>query len=333
MITNTADQDYAQTPDEFGFDKSFESKREEGHPFAQLINPSAPLMDEDGNPTNQPYGIAIRSDNAEKIGLKNLEENGWKEVLYKFTGGSEKLWMTRTPRFLVVKKTPVYALDRESKKTLGKFDTKTYNKLLHKTFTEAFILILGNNNELLHSIPEVDEFEVGGEENLPIPLKIKLGGAGGSRFGVAYKSYDKELKLEKGFLSELELAYAQIRGEKKKTKMNSVWYAHAVFAPTITSKPAGTAPNVKDVCDFSKYEVPTPKNLGRNLIKGSSDLSKLIIALHNKYEEYTPRLGVENDINDADIEEFGTATTTPSSAYMAGTQVNRLNTDADIPPY
>jgi hypothetical protein len=337
MATNTAVQDYAQTAaaDEFGFDSSFESKRDEGHPFAQLINPSAPLMDEEGNPTNQPYGFAIRSDNAEKVGLTNLEENGWKEVEYKFTSGTEKLWMSRTPRFIVVKKTSVYTLDRATKRNLGKFNEKTYNNLLHKTFTEAFIFILGKDNEFLHSIPEVDEYEVGVEEALPIPLKIKLGGAGGSRFGVAYKSYDKELKLEKGFLAELELAYAQLRGEKKPKKMNSIWYAHAIFAPTITSKPAGKAPNIKDVCDFSRYEVPTPQNLGRNLIKGSSDLSKLLIAVHNKYEEYVPKIGVENDIKDADVEEFGTATTTPASAYMAGTQVTKLEatTDADMPPY
>lgn len=333
MATNTAVQDQAQTTavDEFGFDESFESKRDEGHPFAQLINPSDPLMDDDGNTINQPYGLAIRSDNAEKVGLHSLEENGWKEVEYKFTGGSEKLWITREPRFLVVKKTPVYTLDRATKRTLGKFNEKTYNKLLHKTFTEAFILIVGKKNELLHAIPEVDDFEVGAEEALPTPLKIKLGGAGGSRFGVAYKSYDKELKLEKGFLAELELAYAQLKGEKKPKKMNSTWYAHAIFAPTIVGKPAGTAPNIKNVCDFSRYEVPTPQTLSRSLIKGTSDLSKVIIAVHNKYEEYSTKVGVLNDINDADVEEFGTATTTPAS-YMAGTQVAKLD-DADIPPY
>jgi len=140
-----------------------------------------------------------------------------------------------------------------------------------------------------------------------MPLKIKLGGAGGTRFGVSYKSYDKELKLEKGL--------------------------------TITSKPAGTPPNVKDVCDFSKYEVPTPEKLGQNLIKAKTELSKLIIAIHNKYEQYTPKIGSTNlDILD-DVEEFGTATSgrpkVPASAYMAGTQVTAKIevSDADMPPY
>ncbi|OBQ43629.1 MAG: hypothetical protein AN484_11540 [Aphanizomenon flos-aquae WA102] len=341
MVASNTAINTAAAENEFGFDESFESKRNEGHPFAQLINPSMPISDEEGNSRLQPYGLAIRLDNAEKVGLTStsLTENGWEEVDYKFTSGSEKLWMTRKPRFVIVKKTPVFVLDKSTKRTVGKFDEKVYNNLLHKTFTEAFILILGKNNELLHSIPEGDEFDPESEEALPMPLKIKLGGAGGTRFGVSYRSYDRELKLEKGFIAELELAYAQLRGEKKPKKMNSIWYAHGIFAPTITSKPAGTPPNVKDVCDFSRYEVPTPEKLGQNLIKGKTELSKLIIAIHNKYEQYTPKIGSTNlDILD-DVEEFGTATSgrpkVPASAYMAGTQVTAKIevSDADMPPY
>jgi len=193
MVASNTAINTAAAENEFGFDESFESKRNEGHPFAQLINPSMPISDEEGNSRLQPYGLAIRLDNAEKVGLTStsLTENGWEEVDYKFTSGSEKLWMTRKPRFVIVKKTPVFVLDKSTKRTVGKFDEKVYNNLLHKTFTEAFILILGKNNELLHSIPEGDEFDPESEEALPMPLKIKLGGAGGTRFGVSYNHTTK----------------------------------------------------------------------------------------------------------------------------------------------
>lgn len=329
---------------DFGFDESFESKVGEAFPFGQLINPSI-VYNEDGTTFNQPHGLGIRADNAERVGLTKLEENGWQLVDYQFTSGTEKVWITKKPRFVVIRKTPVYTLDRSTKRVIGALDKKTYDNRIHKPFTELFILILGQNNELLHAIPEVDQFDVEAEEALPTPIKVKFGGAGGSRFGAAYKSWDSELKIGKGFIHELELAYSQLRGEKTPKRMKPVWHSHGIFAPEITSKMAGVAPNVKPVCDFSKYEIPTPQNLGNNLVKANTDISKYIIALHNKYEEYLPKVGGLNDVEDEEdttTQEFGTASTkrnngstTPASAYMGNSSVGKATDefDTEYPPY
>jgi len=249
----------------FNFDHDkFNAPPTEMLPWCQMINPQW------GQNGLKPYGLAITLEKANLVGF--TPDENWQQVEYTFgSGESTTLFITTTPRLLVVRRGSVCIKDRATGITLGRladhYDAFMSEKLKFKTFTRYLIFLVGQNQNLLHHSP----------------LRLTMSGAAGASFGAAFRS-TKTDQVAGGFTVELEKAYAAYRQQPVIAK-SALFHAHGIFCPVISSVEKGDGQKAL-VAATIDYGHPTGDNLTEYLIAANSDESTLICQTFEEYKDF-----------------------------------------------
>jgi len=249
-------------------DDKFKAPASEVLPWCQMINPQW------GENGIKPYGLAITQEKANIVGF--TPDENWQQVEYTFGSGEiVQLFITTTPRLLVLHRGPVCIKDRTTNTTLGRlvdhYDTFTSEKLKFKTFTRYLIFLVGKNQKLLHHSP----------------LRLTLSGASGASFSTAFRT-SKNGQVTSGFTLELEKAYAAFR-QQPLTAKGGLFHAHGVFCPIITSEERGMTPNKALVAVTVDYEHPTAETLVDYLIPINSEGSAAICQAFETYQDFAAK--------------------------------------------
>ena len=249
----------------FNFDDDkFKAPASEVLPWCQIINPQ---WSQDGL---KPYGLAITQEKANIVGF--TPDENWQQVEYTFASGEiTPLFITTTPRLLVVRRGPVFIKDRSTGITLGRladyYDTFMSEKLKFKTFTRYLIFLVGQNQKFLHESP----------------LRLTMSGAAAASFGEAFRSY-KAGVVAGGFTLELEKAYAAYHNQSVTAK-SALFHAHGIFCPIIDSVEKGTEKKAL-VAATVDYGHPTGENLKEYLIASNSEESAIICQTFEDYKDF-----------------------------------------------
>lgn len=247
----------------FDFDDAkFKALPSEVLPWCQMINPQ---WGQDGL---RPYGLAISQEKANMVGF--TPDENWQQIEYAFGSGEvATLFITTTPRLLVVRRGPVCIKDRSTGVTLGRladyYDIFMSEKLKFKTFNRFLIFLVGQNQKLLHQSP----------------LRLTISGAAGASFGEAFRSS----RGGPDFTVELEKAYATYRQQPFTTK-GSLFHAHGIFCPVIESIEKGIGPNKALVAATVDYGHPTADNLTEYLIASNSEESAVLCQTFEDYKDF-----------------------------------------------
>ncbi|MEP0857205.1 DUF5895 domain-containing protein [Trichocoleus sp. DQ-U1] len=245
-------------------DDKFNAPPSQVIPWCQMINPRY------GKTGIQPHGLAIKLDNANAVGFK--PDATWDQVQHEFSTGVETLFITTTPRLVIVRRGPLSVKDRETGMKLGTFkdnyDAFLADKLKFKTFTRHLIFLVGEKQKLLHHLP----------------LQLTVNGAAGASFGKSYCEM-KQGQVVGGFIAELEKAYAQYR-KQPLTPKGPLFHAHGIFCPLIEMEERGSGTNTALVASTVDYEHPTAKNLTEYLISSSSEESAIICKTFEEYQDF-----------------------------------------------
>jgi hypothetical protein len=248
----------------------------------------------------QPHGLAIKLDNAHAVGFQ-ADEN-WQQVEHEFTSGVESVFISTTPRLVIVRKGPLSVKDRESGLKLGtlkeNYDAFLADKLKFKTFTRYLIFLVGENQKFLHESP----------------LQLTLNGAAGASFSKSYCEYQQG-KIVGGFAAELEKAYAAYR-KQPITSKGPLFHAHGIFCPIIECEERGIEPNTVMVASTVDYKRPTVTTLTQYLIASDSPESAIISKNFEEYKDFgkepvkpeAPKMemaGVSSSYVYADEDDFG----------------------------
>ncbi|MBD2776872.1 DUF5895 domain-containing protein [Iningainema tapete] len=277
-------------------DEKFNAPPSQVIPWCQMINPR---YGEDGI---QPYGLAVKLDNAHTVGFQ--PDDNWHQVEHEFSSGNETVFITTTPRLVVVRRGPLSVKDRETGAKLGtlkdNYDAFLADKLKFRTFTRYLIFLVGENKEFLHESP----------------LQLTLNGVAGVSFSKAYCEYQQG-RITGGFLGELEKAYAGFR-KLPPTPKGPLFHAHGIFCPIIDCEERGIDQNTVLVASTVDYKHPTVSTLTQYLIASDADESAI---LSKTFEEY---------------KEFGKEPVKPESKMeMAAVSTSYVYPDEDFayPPY
>lgn len=284
-----------KTSGKFDFeDDKFNAPPSQVLPWCQMINPRY------GQDHIQPYGLAIKLDNAHAVGFK--PDDNWQQMEHEFSSGSETVYITTTPRLVVVRRGPLSVKDRETGVKLGTlkdhYDAFLADKLKFKTFTRYLIFVVGENKEFLHELP----------------LQLTLNGAAGASFSKSYCEYQQG-RITGGFLAELEKTYAAYR-KLPLTPKGPLFHAHGIFCPIIDSEERGIEPNTVLVASTVDYKHPTVSTLTQYLIASDAPESEVIIRNYEEYKEFgkepikvePPKMvaaGVSNSYIYPDEDDFG----------------------------
>lgn len=259
-------------------DEKYNAPASQVIPWCQMINPRY------GTDGLQPHGLAIKLDNANGIGFR--PDNNWQEIDHEFSSGVETVFITTTPRLVVVRRGPLSVKDRETGVKLGtlrdNYDAFLADKLKFKTFTRYLIYLVGEDKKFLHESP----------------LQLTLNGAAGASFSKAYSEYQQG-RIVSGFLAELEKAYAGYR-KLPPTPKGSLFHAHGIFSPIINCEERGIEPNTVLVASTVDYKHPTVSTLTQYLIASDSQESEIICKTYEEYKEFgkdavkveTPKMAV-----------------------------------------
>jgi hypothetical protein len=262
-------------------DPRYESNRSTSLPYAQVINPAIDLAA--NPPVIKPYGYAITQANAEAIGF--TPDESWQFVeRYKFqSGDASALYLTQSPRLLVIRSSEVFLRDRDTQEFVGTLaqhrDRYNANRQRYKTFNHRLILFLDQNNQPLHRSP----------------LQLTLSGAAGATFADHFAKYERG-RLAAGFCRELAQAYSDHRHMPYRDK-GELFSAHGVFQLQVQSQKKGEGTNTGLVSSVVGHDIPTPATLSNLLISPVSELGQLIQTL---YEDY-PQFGKHSE---SSLEEF-----------------------------
>ncbi len=284
------------TPTNFDFeDDKFNAPPSQVIPWCQMINPTR------SDHSEQPYGLAIRVDNAKAVGF--TANANWQLVDYTFsTGEIQQLFISNAPRLVIVRRGPLSLKSRETGEKIGTlkehYDAFLTDKLKFKTYTRHLIYLVDENKKLLHKLP----------------LQLTLNGASGASFSKAYYDYNKQSRELTGFLGELEKAYAQYRQQPVSTK-GGLFYAHGIFCPIIESEERGSGENTALIAATIDYEHPTVDTLSQYLIASDADESTVVTQAFEEHKEFgkenikvePPKMamvGASNSYTYADDEEF-----------------------------
>ncbi len=283
------------TPTNFDFeDDKFNAPPSQVIPWCQMINPRA-------DNSEQLYGLAIRVDNAKAVGF--TPNANWQSVDYTFsTGEIQQLFISNTPRLVIVRRGPLSLKSRETGEKIGTlkehYDAFITDKLKFKTYTRHLIYLVDENKKFLHKLP----------------LQLTLNGASGASFSKAYYDYNKQSRELTGFLGELEKAYAQYRQQPVSAK-GGLFYAHGIFCPIIESEERGSGENTALIAATTDYKHPTVDTLSQYLIASDADESAVITQAFEEHKEFgkenikvePPKMaiaGASNSYTYADDEEF-----------------------------
>ena len=254
-------------PTSFDFeDDKFNAPPSQVIPWCQLINPRY----DDGE--MQPYGSAIKADNAKAVGF--TPDSNWREVDYAFsTGEIQQLFITNTPRLVIIRRGPLSLKNRETGEKIGTlkdhYDAFLTDKIKFKTYTRHLIYLVDKNKNFLHKSA----------------LQLTVNGAAGASFSKAYYDYNKQSRELTGFLGELEKAYAQYRQQPVSAK-SGLFYAHGIFCPIIASEERGSGENTALVATTTDYEQPTVDTLSKYLIAADVEESQIITQAFEEHKEF-----------------------------------------------
>ncbi len=275
-------------------DDKFNAPPSQVIPWCQMINPRY------GTDGMQPHGLAIKLDNAHAVGFQ--PDENWQQVEHEFSSGVETVFITTTPRIVIVRRGPLSVKDRESGLKLGtlkeNYDAFLADKLKFKTFTRYLIFLVGENKKFLHESP----------------LQLTLNGAAGASFSKTYCEIQQG-KVVGGFVGELEKAYAAYR-KQPATPKGPLFQAHGIFCPIIECEERGIEPNTVMVASTVDYKRPTVATLTQYLIASDSVESAIISKNFEEYKEFgkepikpeTPKMemaGVSSSYVYADEDDFG----------------------------
>jgi hypothetical protein len=245
-------------------DEKFNAPPSQILPWCQMINPRYGM---DGM---QSYGLAIKRDNAQAVGFQ--PDDNWQQVEHEFSSGVEQVFITTTPRLVIVRRGPLSVKDRETGIKLGtlkeNYDAFLADKLKFKTFTRYLIFIVGENKTFLHQYP----------------LQLTLNGAAGASFSKTYCEYQQG-RISGGFVAELEKAYAGFRKQPVSPK-GPLFHAHGIFCPIIDCEERGIEPNVVLVASTVDYKHPTATTLTEYMIASDAPESTVICKTFEEYKDF-----------------------------------------------
>lgn len=226
----------------------FQKEAGSSTPFCQILNPKG---------SRSEFGFSITELNVERSGFQPPSD--WKKSKYKFGGINgtwEEVYVTQTPRLLILGASNLFIRDREDRKKTELFDFNKYNKVDHLLYKRAWCFILDSENKLCHQEP----------------MSLPLSGAAGTSFSCAWLTNKPS---RSGFIKDMEELYASTRNIPCKV-MGSLFHAHCVFEPIIELKDRGLGSNISEVSIVEEYKKPTIAN---NLImdKDFGDLIKLSV--------------------------------------------------------
>ena len=276
-------------------DEKFNAPPSQVIPWGLMINPRY------GTDGLQSYGLAISRDNAQSVGFE--ADDNWQQVDHEFSSGEvETIFITTTPRLVIVRRGPLSVQDRETKIRLGTY--KDYkeeflaDKLKFKIYTRHLIFLVGEDKKFLHQSP----------------LQLTLSGSPGASFGKNYAEYQQG-RITGGFAGELEKAYAGFQ-KKPVTPKGPLFHAHGIFCPIIEPEERGIEPNIALVASTVDYKHPTVSTLIDYMIASDSPESAIICKTFEEYKEFGKEVikpeaskvetsGVTNSYVYADDDEFG----------------------------
>ncbi|MTJ47482.1 DUF5895 domain-containing protein [Dolichospermum sp. UHCC 0259] len=276
-------------------DEKFNAPPSQVIPWGLMINPRY------GTDGLQSYGLAISRDNAQSVGFQ--PDDNWQQVEHEFSSGEvETIFITTTPKLVIVRRGPLSVQDRETKARLGTY--KDYkeeflaDKLKFKIYTRHLIFLVGEDKKFLHQSP----------------LQLTLSGSPGASFGKNYAEYQQG-RITGGFAGELEKAYAGFQ-KKPLTPKGPLFHAHGIFCPIIEPEERGIEPNIALVASTVDYKHPTISTLTDYMIASDSPESEIICKAFEEYKEFGKEVikpeaskvetsGVTNSYVYADDDEFG----------------------------
>lgn len=245
-------------------DEKYNAPASQVLPWCQMINPRY------GTNGLQPHGLAIKLDNANAVGFQ--PDDNWQQMEHEFSSGVETVYMTTTPRLVVVRRGPLSVKDRETGVKLGtlkdNYDAFLADKLKFKTFTRYLIYLVGEDKNFLHESP----------------LQLTVNGAAGASFSKAYCEYQQG-RVTGGFLAELEKAYAGYR-KQPLTPKGALFHAHGIFSPIINCEERGIEPNIVLVASTVDYKHPTVATLTQYLIGSDSQESQIICKTFEEHKDF-----------------------------------------------
>ncbi len=246
-------------------DEKFQAPPSEVLPWCQMINP---LPGADGLTS---YGLAIKLDNAEAIGF--TPDENWQEVHHEFsTGEVEPLYISTTPRLVIVRRGAICLKNRETNAIIGRlmdhYDEFIADRLKFKTFTRHLIFFVGRDKKFLHKLP----------------LRLSISGVAGASFNNCYRMV-KAGQAIGGFTVELEKAYAEFRQQPFVPK-GPLFHAHGIFCPLIQPETRGIGANTALVATTVDYEHPMGANFQDYIIASNSEESSIIQETFEQYEDF-----------------------------------------------
>jgi hypothetical protein len=275
-------------------DEKFNAPPSQVLPWGLMINPRY------GADGLQSYGLAISQDNAQAIGFQ--PDENWQQVEHEFSSGMETVFISTTPRLVIVRRGPLSVKDRETGIKLGTFkdnyDAFLADKVKFKTFTRHLIFLIGEDKKFLHESP----------------MQLTLSGSAGASFGKNYSEYQQGRPIG-GFVAELEKAYAGFQ-KKPVTPKGPLFHAHGIFCPIIECEERGIEPNTALVASTVDYKHPTISTLTDYMIASDSPESAIICKAFEEHKDFgkesikpeaskAETSGVTNSYVYADDDEFG----------------------------
>jgi hypothetical protein len=280
-------------------DEKFNAPPSQVIPWGLMINPRY------GTDGLQSYGLAISRDNAQSVGFQ-LDDN-WQQVEHEFSSGEvETIFITTTPRLVIVRRGPLSVQDRETKIRLGTY--KDYkeeflaDKLKFKIYTRHLIFLVGEDKKFLHQSP----------------LQLTLSGSAGASFGKNYAEYQQG-RITGGFAGELEKAYAGFQKQPVIPK-GPLFHAHGIYCPIIEAEERGVEPNIALVASTVDYKHPTVSNLTDYMIASDSPESEIICKAFEEYKEFGKEV-IKPDTSKGEI------------AGVSSSYVYADDDEFDYPPY
>lgn len=252
--------------------QEFSAPTQERPPYVQIINPKF------SKKGILPYGFALTKTNAEACSFS--PPDGWDLVEHEFASKSvEQVYMTLSPKLVILARTPVYVLARKDKAFLGELkNIPDYweNKNNYITKNYAWCFVLDDKNKPCHTIP----------------LLISSTGSSGASFNLAWLQYANQKKQQPraGFCRDMEIVYAKARKQETKD-MGELFHAHCIYQPIFEADERGIAPNTALVAAVSKYQ---PANIDR-LIPNGSELSNLIKVSRESVKDWRPRAATKQE--------------------------------------
>ncbi|WP_036487188.1 DUF5895 domain-containing protein [Myxosarcina sp. GI1] len=238
-------------------------------PYSQFLNASS-----------KNYGLAITSANAS---LAEFElTDGWQPVEHEFGDGSkETVLLTKQPRLLV--------LNRSQPLMSNEIETIPYSKAKcdeggYKAFSYTIVWFLDKNNKPISKLP----------------FRLRCSGNAGYTFHKNYQYYDNSNSFCKKFFA----SYKTLTDDPA-TEKNSLFYAHAVYQPTLVREKVTSSVNGKSsyAVITKSFVEPTKNNFGSLIIKNGSQTSDRIKQLIETTKSWLKTESVEAEEEKTEGEE------------------------------